>query len=104
MIWPVTMSRLRMKVRVSWRMYSNSRRSTFPAASGRFGSVRSVGLHAGHLVRADHPFPLLGQPWRLPIKRTDSLDLGIEVRLVSRRQPVADEMGYEVSLLSSWAA
>ena len=41
MIWPVTTSRLRMKLRVPWRMYSNSRRSTVPGVSGRFGAVRS---------------------------------------------------------------
>src|SRR5436190_548538 len=41
MTWPATMSRLRMNERVPWRMYSNSRRSTLPGASGRPGCLRS---------------------------------------------------------------
>ncbi len=76
----------------------------------RAGSQRQVrfralqGLHSGHLVRAYHPFPVLGQRWRLSIERTDILHLLVEVLLMGRRQPVADEMGLEVPLLSSRAA
>jgi hypothetical protein len=39
--WPLTTSRLRMKVVVLWRIYSNSRRSTRPGASGKPGFLRS---------------------------------------------------------------
>ena len=39
--WPVTTSRLTMKVRVPWRTYSNSRRSTLPGSGGKPGCVRS---------------------------------------------------------------
>ena len=38
---PVTTSRLRMTVHVPCRMYSNSRRSTLPGASGKPGCLRS---------------------------------------------------------------
>ncbi len=38
---PVATSRLGMQVRVPWRTYSNSRRSTLPGAGGRPGGVRS---------------------------------------------------------------
>ena len=39
--WPVATSRLRINVQVPWRIYSNSRRSTLPGASGSPGYLRS---------------------------------------------------------------
>jgi hypothetical protein len=74
------------------------------------GSQRQVGgdalqsLHPRHLIGAHHPLPLLGQLGRLPVQVADVLHLLVEILLVGRRQPIADEMGFEVPLFKSRAA
>src|SRR5437660_9739297 len=92
---PVTTSRLRMKLRVPWRMDSNSRRSTMPGRSGRFGSFRSKAWTPGEFIGADHPFPPLSHLWSVSVQGADVLSLLVEVLLVDRRQPVPDQVGLE---------
>lgn len=53
------------------------------------------GLHAGHFIIADDPFPLLGQGWGLVVQMIDILDLGLELRSIGRGEPIADQMGFD---------
>src|SRR5947209_16941529 len=85
-------------------MDSNSRRSTLPGASGRFDSFRSKAWTPGEFIGADHPFPPLSHLWSVSVQGADVLSLLVEVLLVDRCEPVPDQVGLEIPLLSRRAA
>src|SRR5438552_3113581 len=69
--FPVTTSRLTMKARVPWRMYSNSRRSTLEGGQGQSWVLALQGLDPGQFICAHRPFSLFGQIGSLSIDLTD---------------------------------
>ena len=85
-------------------MYSNSRRSTFPGASGNPACLRRRRLDPGQLIRAHRPFALFGQRFRLPIDLTDLPNGFFFLRIHRRGQPVADQMRFEIPLFNTRAA
>jgi hypothetical protein len=59
------------------------------------------GLHTSHLIRAYRALALFMQGWGLLIDGTDFIYLFVQVRIVWRRQPVANAVGLKVPLFSS---
>ncbi len=53
------------------------------------------GLHTGQFVGAYRPFRLRGACLSLTIGATDSLQLGLDVGILRRQQPVADAVRLE---------
>ena len=62
------------------------------------------GLYTGQLIGTQRPFTLRCQGWRLLIQRVDVLDLLRQLLIRLRRQPVPDQVGFEIPLFSSRAA
>ena len=54
------------------------------------------GLYTSHLIRAYRALALLMQCWGLLIDSADFVYLFVQVRIVWRRQPVADAVGLKV--------
>lgn len=56
------------------------------------------GLHPGHFIIADDPFALLGQCGSALIQVVDLLDFLLLPVILTRRQPITDQMRFEIAL------
>jgi len=65
-------------------------------AQGRVFALQ--GLYAAQLIDADHLLTLFRQFWRLPIQCVDVLYFLIKLLIEYRRQPVSDQMRFEIAL------
>ena len=55
-------------------------------------------LNTAQFIGTDHPFTLLGQFGRLTVQAIDVCHLFIKMFIGCRRQPVADQMRFEIAL------
>ena len=65
---------------------------------GQFGMLAFQSLYPTQLVRAERPFALFGQFWRLAIQGIDVLNFLIKLLVRNLCQPVPYQMGFEIAL------
>ena len=103
-ICPVATSRLRMKGRVPWRTYANSRRATVPGAGGPAGVRALQRLDAGQLVGTHDALPPGRQRRGRAVPPVHVGRRRVEPLVAGRGQPVAAAVRPEVPLSRGHAA
>src|SRR5688572_29583700 len=58
------------------------------------------GLHTSHLIGRNHPFAAFGQGRRFTIHLTHVSDFGVKLLVRRRCQPIANQVRFEIPLLS----
>ena len=81
---------------VPCRMYSNSRRSTFPGAKGKTRMFALQGLYSGQLISAHHSLPRLDQGGSFSVQIADVSDFGVIVE--QRGDELPDEAWREITV------